>query len=116
MCLLKLFKKKRKEVEPEVPKKLDFDKYNMCLSIKAICLFERLTGKSFYAFTEEDVVKLIYAIFITSNNIRFKESTFEYLIADEKVAKWFSDKLKGIMDYIGQFKDDEDEEEKNGEE
>ena len=106
MCLSKLFRKKKK-VDPEIPKRLDLDKYKMRMSIKAICLFEKLSGKSFYTFNDDDLVKLVYAIFVTSNNMPIKESTFYYLISDERVSEWLAEKMKSIMGYIGQFQVDE---------
>lgn len=103
--------KKKKKVEG-----INFDKYKMKITIKSICMFEHLANKSFYDFTDEDVVTLLYCVFVCSNNIEYKLSTFNYLLEDERVAKWFGEKFIGLMDYIKQFpqKEEEDGEVKNG--
>ena len=99
MCL---FKKKVK-TDDAVPKKLDLDKYEMRFTIKAICLFEELTGKSFYGFGNDDLYALAYAIFVTSNDFKCKLSTFKYLLEDKRFSMWVSEKLGDIMNYASQF-------------
>lgn len=106
---MKLFKRKKK-VEG-----LDFDKYKLRLTVKAICMFEKLTGKSFYEFTDDDIVILMYCAFVSSNNLDYRLSTFNFLLEDERVSKWFGEKFVGIMDYIKQFPQKEEEGEETNE-
>lgn len=106
---MKIFKRKKK-VEG-----LDFDKYKLRLTVKAICMFEKLTGKSFYEFTDDDIVTLMYCAFVSSNNLDYRLSTFIFLLEDERVSKWFGEKFVGIMDYIKQFPQKEEEGEETNE-
>ena len=108
---MKLFRRKKK-VEG-----INFDKYKMKITIKSICMFEHLAGKSFYKFNDEDVVTLLYCIFVCSNNLDYRLSTFNYLLEDIRVSKWFGEKFMGLMDYIKQFpqKDVEESESKSDE-
>lgn len=106
---MKIFKRKKK-VEG-----LDFDKYKLRLTVKAICMFEKLTGKSFYEFTDDDIVILMYCAFVSSNNLDYRLSTFNFLLEDERVSKWFGEKFIGIMDYIKQFPQKEEEGEETNE-
>ena len=104
---MKLFRRKKK-VEG-----INFDKYKMKITIKSICMFEHLAGKSFYKFREEDVITLIYCIFVCSNGIEYKLSTFNYLLEDIRVSKWFGDKFMSLMEYIRQFPQNEENGEGN---
>lgn len=98
---MRLFKRK-KEV-----KKMDFGGYTIKLSIKSICMFERLTGKSFFSFGEEDVVALLYCTFYVSNDMQIRFETFVGMLENEQVAKWAVGKYKDLLDVIQQFKSNE---------
>lgn len=99
------FKKKKKEEKPvEIPKKMDFTKYKMKLTIKSICMFEKLADKSFYKFEEDDALVLMYCVFVCSNGLVFNLSTFPYLLEDARVAKWLSAEFTKLLDFIGQFR------------
>ena len=100
---MKLFKKKTKET-----KKFDFSGYDIRLSIKSICLFEKMTGKSFYEFTDVDVLTLVYCAFVTTNRLNYKLSTFMILIEDERIAEWMEGKFSTILDYLQQFAENRD--------
>lgn len=95
---MRLFKRKKKE------NKMDFSGYTIKLSIKSICMFERLTRKSFFSFTEEDVMALLYCAFYTSNNMEIKYETFISMLENEKIATWAVNKYKDLLDVIQQFK------------
>lgn len=111
--MINIFKKKVKPIE-DLPKRIDLDKYTLRLTVKSICLFEKLSGKSFYAFGADDVTTLMYAVFATSNNLQLKRSTFDFLIEDVRLAKWMGEKFGVIMDYISQFKETDNEDKGEG--
>ena len=102
---------KKKQVNPEVPKKLNLDKYEMRMSIKALCLFEKLSEKSFYSFDGDDIATLAYAVFVCSNDYKCKLSTFTLLLEDLRFAKWVGEQMNTIFNYIVQFSEKEKEEE-----
>lgn len=103
-------------VIPEKPKKMDLSMYKMELSLKAICMYERLSGRSFFDFANEDMGMLLYCTFYTSNNLEIKYETFMGILDNEQIGKWVAEKYKSILEVIQQFpnKDKEEEaEEKN---
>lgn len=105
---MRLFRKKKADSpEKQEKKKMDFTGYDLKLSIKAICMFERLSGKSFFDFTEEDMGMLLYCSFYTTNNVEIKYEAFMYMLEVEDIAKWFVWKYKDMLDVIQQFKKDE---------
>ena len=91
----------------------------MRLTVKACCYYEQLTGESFLAFggpdtTEDDALALLYACFITSNNVTLTLNTFKILYGDEKFAKWANNSFGEAMAMHQQFnigRDDEPVEE-----
>lgn len=90
--------------------------YKLRLTIKAMCLFEQLTGKSFLSYTEEDLLDVLYAMFITSNDLRMSRKAFEILLEDKKVAKWMGDEYIRQSEFNGQLKFyNQDVEDKPGE-
>lgn len=93
------FKKKKPE-----KKKMDLSGYDIVLSIKSICMYERLSGKSFFNFAEEDMGMLLYCSFYTSNNIELKYETFMSMLEVDDITTWAIDKYKNILEVIQQFK------------
>lgn len=117
----RLFKKKEEVVAPPKPKKMDFSKYNMKFTIKSICMFEKLSGKSFFKFSEEDVPLLIYCAFYCSNDIDIKYETFMGIMANEQIASWVANKYMDMLEVMKQFRKEntegeKDDEKKEGEE
>lgn len=100
MCL---FKRKKKEEK----KKMDFSGYDMVLSIKSICMYERLSGKSFFNFGEEDMGMLLYCTFYITNNREIKYETFLNMLEVDEITLWMAEKYKNILDVIQQFKSKE---------
>ena len=98
-----LFKKKVVK-----PKKMDFSKYTIRMSIKSICMYEKLTGNSFFKFNDEDISMLMYCIFCISNSIDMKYTTFCNLMENEQIALWAANKYKDILDVLKQFPQKED--------
>lgn len=95
---------KKKEVEVPKPQKMDFGNYNMRLTIKAICMYEKMSGNSFFRFDmANDIVVLLYCIFYTSNNVEIKYSTFVKMLENEQVSKWVALKYKDIIEGVQQF-------------
>ena len=100
----RLFKKKEKQVViPEKPKKMDLSMYKMKLSVKAICMYERLSGKSFFDFENEDIGMLLYCTFYTSNELEIKYETFIGILDNEQIANWMVLKYKDILGVVQQF-------------
>lgn len=98
------FKKKDKikVVEPE--KKMDLSQYKMRLNIKSICYFEKISGKSFFAFDESDIMYLLYSTFLVNNpdtNITF--DVFTGIFENEQISKWMIGKYKDILSIVYQF-------------
>lgn len=87
----------------------------MRLTVKACCYYEQLTGKSFLAFggpdtTEEDALALLYACFITSNNVTVTLNSFRILYGDASFAKWANNAFGEAMAMHQQFNLDRDDE------
>lgn len=99
---MRLFKRKKKE-----KKKMDFSGYDMVLSIKSICMYERLSGESFFKFDTEGMGMLLYCTFYVTNNVEIKYETFLNMLEVEEIALWMADKYKDILDVIQQFKGEE---------
>lgn len=95
---------------------MDLSKYDIKLSIKAICMFEKLTGKSFYDFNTEDILILMYCAFMSSNNINLKLSTFYIILEDERVMKWVMKKADEIFEVLEQFMNRSEGKKEEGEE
>lgn len=78
--------------------------YKIKLTIKSMCLFEQLTGKSFLRMTDDDVVDIIYAMFVTTNNLRITKEAFCIMLQDSKVAKWMMTEYEKQANYDKQLK------------
>lgn len=82
---------------------MSYKDYNIKITFKAIMMFERMVGHSFLKMGEEEMVKFIYCIFVTSNPINLTFNGFMYLWEDTKFAQWISNKVEDLMGYIKQF-------------
>lgn len=102
-----LFKKKE-EIKIIIPKpKIDFSDIKFELNIKSICYFEKITGLSFYEFTEDYIIELFYSIFIVNNPSKTMTlSAFTFLIEREDVAMFFSKSFTECSDMISQIPTD----------
>lgn len=110
-----LFKKEKiKVVEPQ-KNKMDLSKYKMSLNVKSICYFEKITGKSFFGFGEEDVLYLLYACFLINNpETKISFNVFMGIMQNEQIAKWASTQFQDALGVVEQFNKsiDEQKEEK----
>lgn len=102
------FKKKKPE-----KKKMDLSGYNIKLTIKSICMFERLSGKSFFKMGDDDLLLLLYCTFYVSNSLEIKYETFQSMLENEQIAGWAVLKYKDLIDVIQQFKRKEPENDDN---
>lgn len=102
-----LFRRKKKE-----KRKMDLSGYDMVLSVKAICMYEKLSGKSFFNFAEEDIAMLLYCSFYTTNNTEIKYETFLNMLEIDDLTSWAIEKYKNILEVIRQFKQKDTGEEK----
>ena len=100
---MKWFKKKQVEEQPVKKVKMDMSKYKMDLSIKSICMFEKLSGKSFYNFTDDDIPQLLYSSFYCSNDMEIKYETFIGLLNNPQFAKWVAEQYTDILAVMRQF-------------
>ena len=99
-----LFKKKDIKVIEEKNDKMDLSQYKMKMNIKSICYFEKISGKSFFNFGEEDVLYLLYSTFYINNpdtNITF--NVFTGILNNESIAKWVMGKYQSITSVVYQF-------------
>lgn len=84
---------------------MDFDKYTIRLSIRACCIYEQLTGKNFFHIrTDDEAIVLMYAAFVTSNDLMISLKTFMQLLQDKKVAKWIEREYQRVTDFSNQMK------------
>lgn len=82
--------------------KKDFKNYKIKLNMRAMCLYEAITGKSFFDFSEdnmEDMFKVLYCSFVANNDLKMTLGTFLKLLEDKEVQKW----LLYEYDKIGKF-------------
>lgn len=107
---------KRKKVIPEKPKKMDLSMYKMELSVKAICMYERMSGKSFFKFDEDEVLRLLYCTFMASNKEQITYEMFLTMMENAEIAKWASKKYTSILEVVKQFSKEGEKTEEKGEE
>lgn len=112
------FKKKQVEKQPVKKVKMDFSKYRMRLSIKAICMYERMTGMSFFDFTVDNISMLLYCTFYTSNELNIKYETFCGIMENEQIANWVATQYRDILSVVQQYpkKEEAVQSEENGRE
>lgn len=108
--MFKWFKKKK------VPKQsqMDLSQYKMQLNLKSICYFEKITGVSFFKFTDEHVLYLIYATFLVNNpQTKISYSVFEGIMHNPQIAKWaisqFDDAIKLIQQFNQTIEENKDD-------
>lgn len=66
---------------------MKYNEYDIRITIKGILMFEKLTGCSFMAITEDKMLEFIYCVFITSNNnVNLTFDGFMYMMDDKKFA------------------------------
>lgn len=90
--------------------KMDLSMYKMKLNLKSICYFEKISGKSFFDFDEEDVIYMLYATFIVNNpdtNMPF--NIFTGILENEQISKWIVSKYQDVITLIYQFNQSQDE-------
>lgn len=49
-------------------------------------MFEKLSGHSYMAMKEEDMVMFLYCVFVTSNKLVLTYSGFQFMMEDKKFA------------------------------
>lgn len=105
----KLFKKNN-EIDKPQKVKMDFSNVNFNFNIKSICAFEKLADKSFFQLADEDVLLLLYSIYMVSNPDKpMRMEIFFSLLEREDIAKWFIHKYTSITNVIEQFKAKEED-------
>ena len=102
--------------------KKDFKNYKIRLNMRAMCMYEAMTGKSFFDFSEdnmEDMFKVLYCSFAANNDLKMTLDTFLRLLEDEEVQKWLIHEYEKIEKFNAQFsyksKDEQDNTENNTE-
>ena len=77
--------------------------YKLKLTIRAMCLFEQLRGKSFLAIDDEDMEYILYAMFVTSNSLKLSKPAFDIIMQDASMVRWMSDEYHKQMKFDGQL-------------
>lgn len=80
--------------------------YKVKMNMKGICLFEEMTGHSFYKIMDnpEDVIKLMYCCIAANNDeFRYTYEVFVNSITNPKVYRWLLTEYKAISNFISQF-------------
>ena len=74
-------------------------------SLKACCLYEQLSGKSFFKCNEaEDVLVLLYAMYVTTNESYITYKVFCSMLENKKLAKALMAEYNSITKYLEQLK------------
>ena len=77
---------------------------NIKLNIKACCLFEHLTGKSFFkCSTDNDVLNMLYAMYVVSNGSNVTIDFFKSLLENKRLAKAMLTEYNSICKYLEQM-------------
>ena len=109
--LKNIFKKKtiEEEITPPKPKKLKMDDVNFSVNIKSICYFESLVDKSFFEMAPEDVIDMLYSIYMVNNvNKPLKREVFINVLGREDVFRWMIKKYMEASEIWSQFHMDND--------
>ena len=95
---------------------MKFEDCKFKLTFRSACLFEQMTGRSYFTLTADpdDIMKLTYCIIIANNeNMSMTYSTFKILMGDKKVAKWVTEQYENeaaIKDMLVGIPDTEENE------
>ena len=74
------------------------------LNIKACCLYEHLTGKSFFKCnTAEDIINILYAMYVVTNDTNITLDLFKSLLENKNVAKAMMSEYNRICKYLEQM-------------
>lgn len=85
----------------------------MKLTMRAICLYEQLSDKSFYKVeTKDDILTLVYAMFISQSHHNISLDVFKNLMDDKSVSKEVLKQYMDTMAFYEQFNKKEQVEEK----
>lgn len=105
--LKKLFNRGKKDIEVLISKpKMDLSNIKFELNIKSICYFEKLTGISFYYFTEDYLLELLYSIFHVNNpQFHISLEAFKLLLEREDIATYFLNTFYNFSKTINQLQD-----------
>ena len=75
------------------------------LTIKACCLFEQMTGKSFFRCeTTEDVIHMLYAMYVVTNDSTMSYQTFLSVLENKRVARALMVEYNNICKFLEQMK------------
>ena len=102
---------KRKKVKVVIPKpKMDFGDVEFELNIKSICYYEKLTGTSFYEFNENNLIELLYSIYLINNPDKpMTLDVFRLLLDREEIAVFFLKKFADCSEVIKQIIEKQDD-------
>lgn len=100
----KLFKieDKQEAIKFITPKsKMDLSDVKFNMNIKSICYFENLSNKSFYSFSDDDVILLLYSIFIINNpDKQISLEGFLFLMENNDFSNYIFKFFKDSTDFI----------------
>lgn len=102
----KLFKRETKILKKP---KMDFSDIKFDFNIKSICYFEKLSGKSFFNSDNEDVMLMLYSIYMVNNpDKKMKKEIFFRLLEREDILKWMLKEYTTASTIWQQFVSDSD--------
>ena len=112
-----LFKKKNKgEENAELKKIIDIlqkkDETEIRLTIRAVVMFEELSGKMFTSAlkNQEDLLTIMYCAFVCSTGIEVSMETFASMLENEAFSQKISRDLKRLQKFTEQFNKSEQKE------
>lgn len=74
------------------------------MNIKTCCLFEELTGKSFFeCISNDDAIIFMYCCLIANNDITITLDDFKAMIQNKDISKWLEDEYRQLTDFNSQF-------------
>lgn len=85
---------------------MDWDKCVFKLNTKAMCEWEKMSGKSFFSMStgdEDEAILLIYCIMDSNNDIDFTYDVFKGMITNKKFEMWLGKKINYVTKYTNQF-------------
>ena len=96
--------------------KKDYQDFKLKLNMKAILLYEEMSGKSFYDVNGEDVMLLVYCALVVNNDLNLTYPHFQTIMKNEKIARDLMAKCQSEMDFMQQFTKQDSNEEDNADE
>ena len=87
------------------------------ISIRACCMFEALTKKSFYKCNADDSIVLAYAVYCSSPDTdKVSMDVFQRLLENERFSRWIINSIQANEAFEGQVSGDKENDKEDDEE